>query len=220
MKQTQGFGVILLIGVVAVVAVVVLIGGFLYVSNQNSSQTEAKMAAEKMQMEEKAMMEKKTLEEKAVMNKSGVTEPVGAMTDKDEVKMTNEEKAAMMKKDKIMEGDDSKVQKDDSAMMQKSGVYTAYSASAITTAEKGKTVLFFHAGWCPTCRTADADIVKNVATIPAGVTILKVDYDAEVALKQKYGVTTQHTFVEVDSKGAMLQKWSGGDLVGIVAKVK
>ena len=217
MKQTQGFGAILLIGVVAVV---VLIGGFLYVSNQKSTQADAKMAAEKMQMEEKVMMEKKSMEEKAMMDKGAVTEPAGAMMDKDEVKMTNEENAAMMKKDKMMEGDDSKVQKGDGAMMQKTGTYIAYSASTLATAEKGKTVLFFHAGWCPTCRTADADIVKNVATIPSGVTILKVDYDAEVALKQKYGVTSQHTFVEIDSKGAMLQKWSGGDLAGIVAKVK
>jgi thiol-disulfide isomerase/thioredoxin len=86
-------------------------------------------------------------------------------------------------------------------------------------AQKGKTVLFFHASWCPTCRTADADILKNVSTIPSGATIIKVDYDKEVALKQKYGVTTQHTFVEIDTQGNLLEKWSGGNLAGIVAKL-
>jgi thioredoxin 1 len=111
------------------------------------------------------------------------------------------------------------MKKEESAMMQKSGTYTTYSANSLALAQKERTVLFFHAGWCPTCRTADADITAGVATIPAGVTILKTDYDKEVALKQKYGVTSQHTFVEVDANGTMIQKWSGGNLAGIIAKL-
>lgn len=215
MKQTQGFGTVAIIGVLAVV---VLIGGFLFVSNQNTTQTDAQMAAEKMKMEEAAMMEKKAMEEKAMMEKEAMmkddaTKGVGQAGDSMET-----EADAMMKKDEPMEGD-SMMKNEDSAMMNKSGTYTTYSGDSLAMAQKGKTVLFFHAGWCPTCRTADADITAGAATIPAGVTILKTDYDKEVALKQKYGVTSQHTFVEVDANGTMIQKWSGGNLAGIVAKL-
>ena len=33
--------------------------------------------------------------------------------------------------------------------------------------------------------------------------------DTETALRQRYGVTVQHTFVQVDPKGDQLAKWSG-----------
>lgn len=215
MKQTQGFGTVAIIGVLAVL---VLVGGVVFVNNQNGNKAEmeAKMMDEKMKMEEKAMMEKKAMEEKAMM------ETDKAMMDKDAVGKTDDkmetEADSMMKKDEAME-DDSMMKKDESAMMQKSGTYTTYSGDALAMAQKGKTVLFFHASWCPTCRTADADITKNAATIPAGATILKVDYDKEVALKQKYGVTSQHTFVEIDAQGNLVEKWSGGNLAGIIAKL-
>jgi hypothetical protein len=42
------------------------------------------------------------------------------------------------------------------------------------------------------------------------VTILKTDYDKETELKKKYGVTYQHTLVQVDKSGNMIKKWSGG----------
>ena len=73
----------------------------------------------------------------------------------------------------------------------------------------GDVVLFFHAGWCPTCREADENLNADPAAIPAGLTIVKVDYDDSDELKQKYGVTTQHTFVQVDADGNELGKWTG-----------
>ncbi|MFZ2523509.1 MAG: thioredoxin family protein [Minisyncoccia bacterium] len=90
------------------------------------------------------------------------------------------------------------------------GSYEAYSAEKIANAETGDVVLFFHATWCPSCKALNGDIEKNVSTIPTGVTILKTDYDKEVALKKKYGVTYQHTLVQVDKDGNMIKKWSGG----------
>jgi len=36
--------------------------------------------------------------------------------------------------------------------------------------------------------------------IPENVNLLKVDYDNSTDLKEKYGVTMQHTFVLVDNK--------------------
>ncbi|OGH66221.1 MAG: hypothetical protein A3J66_04185 [Candidatus Magasanikbacteria bacterium RIFCSPHIGHO2_02_FULL_47_14] len=91
------------------------------------------------------------------------------------------------------------------------GSYEAYAPEKIAqAAAQGKVVLFFHAPWCPTCKAVNSDIEVNRASIPAGVTILKVDYDSSTALKQKYGVTYQHTFVQVDAEGNMIKKWSGG----------
>jgi thiol-disulfide isomerase/thioredoxin len=215
MKSIQGFGTMAIVGLVAAVFVIGAIG---YTITNNNSATQQAMT-EKMQMEEKAMMEKKAMEEKAMMEKEAMKTEDGAMMEKTDGDTMMKDDGAMMDKDKAMEGDDAMMKKEESAMMEKSGTYTTYSGTSLATAQKGRTVLFFHAGWCPTCRSADADITKNVSAIPAGVTILKTDYDTEVALKQKYGVTTQHTFVEVDSSGKMIQKWSGGNFAGIVAKL-
>ena len=59
-----------------------------------------------------------------------------------------------------------------------------------------KTILFFHASWCGDCQAFDK--VLREGPIPAGVQILKVDYDSRQDLRQKYGVTKQSTFVELD----------------------
>jgi thiol-disulfide isomerase/thioredoxin len=118
----------------------------------------------------------------------------------------------------MMKKSDSEVmEKMDGAMMKKQGTYAAYSG---TLAPAGKQVLFFHASWCPTCRSADTDITSKLSDIPADVTIHKVDYDDSSELKKKYGVTYQHTFVQVDEKGEMIAKWSSGDLDTIIQKIK
>lgn len=90
------------------------------------------------------------------------------------------------------------------------GSYVAYSPEKIAMAATGDVVLFFHASWCPSCKALNSDIEKNASAIPAGVTILKTDYDKETELKKKYGVTTQHTLVQVDKDGNLIKKWSGG----------
>ena len=82
------------------------------------------------------------------------------------------------------------------------GAYVPYSESAIASAE-GRVLLFFHAPWCPQCRSIESDI--DAAGVPDGVTIIKVDYDSNQPLRQQYGVTLQTTFVEVTSSGDALQ---------------
>ena len=57
-------------------------------------------------------------------------------------------------------------------------------------------------------------------TIPEDVVIFRVDYDTEEELKEKYGVTYQHTFVVVDTEGEAVTKWNGGDLEMILEKVQ
>lgn len=90
------------------------------------------------------------------------------------------------------------------------GVYTAYDADAIVQSEAEHILLFFHATWCPSCKALDADIVANADSIPAGVEIYKVDYDTSTALKRQYGVTTQHSIIEVTASGAAESSISHG----------
>ena len=102
-----------------------------------------------------------------------------------------------------------------------SGTYESYAPEKLAKAETGRVVLFFHASWCPTCRALNSDIEASKSEIPGDVTILKTDYDTETELKKKYGVTTQHTLVQVDKDGNMLTKWSGGStLESIISKLK
>ena len=90
--------------------------------------------------------------------------------------------------------------------------FVDYSTANLASAQqRGRAVLYFHANWCPVCRVLEPDLRANISTFPSDVTILKVDYDKETALKQQYGVTYQHTFVQVDASGAERKQWSGGD---------
>ena len=98
--------------------------------------------------------------------------------------------------------------------------YMDYSLEAYNKAADQKRVLFFAASWCPTCRAANADITAKLKDIPKGLVIFKTDYDKETALKTKYGIVRQHTFVLVDAKGNALKKWSGGNLAEIVTNTK
>jgi len=91
----------------------------------------------------------------------------------------------------------------------KAGSYETYDASKISRASEGTVILFFHASWCPSCRALNSNIEKNISAIPEQVSILKTDYDTETELKKKYGVTYQHTLVQVDQNGEMIKKWSG-----------
>ena len=109
---------------------------------------------------------------------------------------------------------------DPEAMMKK-GSYETYAPEKLALANDGKVVLFFRASWCPTCRALDANIRANLGAIPAGVTILDVDYDNSTAMKQKYGVTYQHTLVQVDAAGNQISKWTGSPtLVALLGQVK
>jgi thioredoxin 1 len=81
------------------------------------------------------------------------------------------------------------------------GTYQAYDPELVTNSNAEHIVLFFHATWCPSCRALEKDILANKGAIPAGVEIYKVDYDTAIALKKQYGVTTQHSLIEIASDG-------------------
>lgn len=82
--------------------------------------------------------------------------------------------------------------------------------------ETKDTVLFFHAEWCGSCKNTEASLIES--GVPSELTVLKVDFDApeNLELRQKYWVTTKHTFVQVDSNGELVKKWEwSADLADI-----
>lgn len=88
--------------------------------------------------------------------------------------------------------------------------FEPYTPEAVASAaDTDAVVLFFHATWCPTCKQLADDIRANIDQVPTDVRILLVDYDTATDLKQKYGVTLQHTLVQVDSAGNALGTWNG-----------
>ncbi len=104
----------------------------------------------------------------------------------------------------------SDVQTDNASLAQR---YVDYSEAnlAKATENDGKAVLFFAAlAWCPSCQAADKDIQANFDKVPSDVTILKVDYDTAKDLKQKYAITMQDTFVQVDGQGEEVTRWNSG----------
>lgn len=108
----------------------------------------------------------------------------------------------------------------DMSMDKNMSHYVPYTQAAFDAAKGMQRVLFFHATWCPMCKAANADLMKNLAQIPGDVIVFKTDYDKEVALKKQYGITYQHTFVLVDAQGKAMKKWSGGATKEIIAATK
>lgn len=84
------------------------------------------------------------------------------------------------------------------------GQYLTYR-DGIIAETAGPKLLFFHASWCRQCRMIEDSI--KAQGVPKGVSIIKVDYDSATALRAKYGVTQQTTFVKIDDNGTELKKF-------------
>jgi len=179
MNTQRGFAAIIAV----VIGVIIIGGGVWYVSFSN----------ETVIPESDEMME----DESATMKEDGdaMMGTDDAMMEKDDSMMMEKEETAMIK--------------EESVMVKEKGSYETYAPEKLARANEGDVVLFFRASWCPTCKALDADIKANADNIPAGVTILDVNYDTQVDLKRKYNVTYQHTLVQVDASGNQIAKWSG-----------
>lgn len=103
---------------------------------------------------------------------------------------------------------------------------TGLGADGYKNSAGDKTVIFFYADWCPTCRPVDAEFKNSIGKIPTGIEIYRVNYndsetdEADKALAKKYGVTYQHTFVQVDKEGNEITKWNGGGLDKLISSIK
>ena len=87
-----------------------------------------------------------------------------------------------------------------------------YQASAANYAGT-KVVYFFNASWCSTCKVARDNFEASLSEIPADLTLVLVDFDDSQDLRVAYGVTIQHTFVQIDDNGGLLKKWSGSTTI-------
>jgi len=87
-------------------------------------------------------------------------------------------------------------------------------------AAKGTTVVFFYAAWCPNCRATVTELKARWNQVRPGVTLVIADYDKEQALKAKYGVTYQDTFVRLDRDGKGVDLWNSGGVNGLNAHTK
>lgn len=158
------------------------------------SKEKAKMraSARRMRWEEKMKM----MKDQGMMEKDGSMKK--DMMEKKESLMKKDEKA-MMKSGDAMEKSD---------VMTKAGMYKDHTASALPASVLSDgtiKVLFFYAGWCPNCRAANTTLTSWYGTGDGLLTTHKIDYDAEKSLRQKYGVTYQHTFVKIDGQGNLVK---------------
>ena len=208
--------------ITAVLIGVITIGGFVYYLNSKpvahvdmmaTSEEPAMMQGDMMMKEEGEMMKHDVVtEEKTTLSGEGMMADNMMAVEK---KMMPTETPTTKTTDMVVAP-----AKTENAMKEK-GAYVPFDAALFAKAQNGKVVIFFRASWCPTCKGLDANIRANLASIPDGVTILDLDYDNAAALKAKYGVTYQHTMVQVDKNGALIKKWSGSPtLAALVGEIK
>jgi thioredoxin 1 len=104
--------------------------------------------------------------------------------------------------------------------------YVVYSEGVIEKAKGKRRVLYFYANWCPTCKVANEDFSENSSRIPEDVVVIRVNYNDsdtdrdEKDLAQKYGITYQHTFVQIDDEGKEIAKWIGGQIDLLLTQIK
>jgi thiol-disulfide isomerase/thioredoxin len=107
-----------------------------------------------------------------------------------------------------------------SAVGDAPGHYLPFDEELFREAGGRKRVYFFHATWCSNCRAADKALKAERERIPPDVVLFRTNFDTARALKQRYAVTYQHTFVLVDAEGEMVRKWSGGAVDELIANTQ
>jgi len=104
--------------------------------------------------------------------------------------------------------------------------YRTNHASELAEAQSPRRILFFYASWCPTCIPADKILASSQSSLPSDVIIYRLNYNdtdtdqVEKDLAKKYGVTYQHTYVQIDESGEVVTKWNGGALSELLANLK
>ena len=108
-------------------------------------------------------------------------------------------------------GDSSTTQNTDSSR----GNYVSYQnyEQEVEKYKDSRVIMFFNASWCSTCKIARDNFESSLDQIPLDLTIVVVDFDNSDDLRKKYGITVQHTFVQIDANGESLKKWSGSTTI-------
>jgi thioredoxin 1 len=188
-----------------IVAAIVAIGVIGVLINQENNRSSTAASSSKASSESKSLM----------MSKDSSMSKEKEMMSKDAMSKDAMSKDAMVKEgDAMMKNDGSSSSSSSAEVMIKSdsstaGTYKQYEKALLSSAKTGKSVLFFHASWCPTCKAAETNINTNLQSIRTNEQLLKVDYDSNTDLRAKYGVTQQHTFVKVDKDGNFISKAVG-----------
>lgn len=132
----------------------------------------------------------------AVAPKERVAKPADTehTMDIDDMEEWTEEEMAMM--DEMDHGT--------SEVLAEQGIYTEYHEGIIGNGQKS--VLFFHATWCPKCKENDGRLKEFYGSSDYPRSVYKVDYDTSSDLKSQYGVTGQDTFILIDENGREIER--------------
>lgn len=107
-----------------------------------------------------------------------------------------------------------------------SGSYQEFSQGSFERSSNLKRVLYFYANWCPVCKPADAEFKSNMSKLPKGLILFRINYNdsdtdqTEKDFAKKYGITYQHTFVQIDKDGQEITKWNGGAIDKLLSSIK
>ena len=148
------------------------------------------------------------------------------MEDVDETSLMMDDKEVGEDEAMMEEKEDKMMADEDEVMMEGSGKYLEYDSSVLADNKDKRRVLFFYANWCPTCKPADLSFSNNEDKLPEGVVVVRVNYSdtetdaGEKALAEKYEITYQHTYVEIDAAGEVVKKWNGGALDELLTNLK
>lgn len=137
-------------------------------------------------------------------------------------RLTTKKSEVMMKKDIVKE----KKENEKMTADKNASRYVEYSKTALDKAATSRRVLYFYATWCPSCKKANEDFTANPNKIPKDMIVIRTNYNdpdtdqEEKDLAKKYGITYQHTFVQVDAQGKELTKWNGGQTDELLTNIK
>lgn len=136
--------------------------------------------------------------------------------------MTNDESG----NEAMQVGEETSAMEDNDRVAPAGSRYLVYQDTALTEISGNRRVLFFYANWCPTCIPADRNFNANQDQIPEDVVVIRINYnDQETSADEKdlakqYGITYQHTFVQIDENGQEVAKWNGGQIEELLSNLK
>lgn len=92
------------------------------------------------------------------------------------------------------------------------GQYIEYSEVEFAAAGSKRRVLYFYSKNCTDCLLRDEELNQNLAALPYGTVLFKVDFDTAAALLERYQVSEVNTFVYLDGEGNEIGRWQNGGL--------